>query len=305
MSIDLDETQLAHRYAHLDDVRLHYVEAGSGPLVVLLHGFPDFWYSWRYQLPALVEAGFRVVAPDMRGYNLSDKPPGVRAYRPELLARDVQQLIRSRGEERAVVVGHDWGAAVAWLVAMRHPEVVERLAILNVPHPERFMRGLFTPRQLLKSWYVFFFQLPRLPEASLRAGKFAVLRRTFRTDPTRAGAFTDQDIRRYVEALARPGALTAAINYYRALFRRDPRRARADLRRIEAPVLIIWGERDRYLGAELAEPSPELVPNARVERLPDASHWVHMDRPERVNALLLDFLADLRSSQPPASIDPV
>ncbi len=286
------EGGLTHRYVDLADVRLHCVEVGSGPLVVLLHGFPDFWYSWRHQLPALAAAGFRAVAVDMRGYNLSDKPRGVRAYDTAVVARDVARLIGALGSGRAVVVGHDWGGAVAWLVAMRHPEVVERLVILNAPHPERFLRGLRTLRQLRKSWYMFFFQLPLLPEASVRAGNFALLRRMLRTDPVRSDAFTESDIRRYVEALSRPGALTAAINYYRTLFRRDPRRALEELRPIEAPVLVIWGERDRYLGAELAQPSAAWVPDVRVAPLPDASHWVHLDRPDRVNALMLDFLAE-------------
>ena len=169
-----DETlrgvELADRYADLGDVRLHYVEAGEGPLVLLLHGFPQFWYQWRHQVPALVEAGFRVVAPDMRGYNLSDKPPGVRPYRLELLARDVKRLILACGEGKADVVGHDWGAIAAWIAAMRYPGRVGRLAILNVPHPARFPEGLLSPRQLLRSSYVFFFQIPRLPEEAIRAG---------------------------------------------------------------------------------------------------------------------------------------
>jgi epoxide hydrolase 4 len=294
----LEETPLTHRYVDLGDVRLHYVEAGSGPLVVLLHGFPDFWYSWRHQIPALVQAGFHVVAPDMRGYHRSSKPPGVQAYRADLLTRDVERLIREVGAAKAVVVGHDWGAAVAWSFAMRYPALVERLVIMNVPHPARMLRALRTARQLRKSWYMFFFQLPRLPEALLRANDFATLRRLFRTDPVRRGAFSEADIERYVEAARQPGALTGGINYYRALFRQGFGRARASIRPIEAPVLVIWGEQDRYLGAELAEPDPALVPHARVERLPDASHWVHLDRPERVNALLLDFLADLRRRAP-------
>jgi pimeloyl-ACP methyl ester carboxylesterase len=281
-----------HRYADLGDVRLHYVEAGEGPLVVLLHGFPEFWYSWRLQIPALAEAGFRVVAPDMRGYNLSDKPRGAKNYRAELLGQDVVRLIRACGEERASVVGHDWGAAVAWMVAMHHPKQVEEVAILNVPHPERFLRGLRTLRQLRKSWYIFFFQIPWLPEIAVRAGNFAPLRAAFRNDRMRAGAFSSRDIERYVEAISRPGALTAAINYYRALFRLTPTRARRQIRRVEMPVLVIWGEQDRYLGAELAEPARNRVPNVRVERLPDASHWVQLDRPEKVNALLLEFLSN-------------
>ena len=277
----LHEVELAHRYADLGDVRLHYVEAGEGPLVLLLHGFPQFWYQWRHQVPALVEAGFRVVAPDTRGYNLSDKPPGVRAYRVELLARDVERLILACGEQTADVVGHDWGAIVAWIAAMRHPERVGKLAILNVPHPARSLDGLLSPMQLLRSSYVFFFQIPRLPEEVIRAGDFAFLRSVFRSDPVRPGALTAEDIERYIEAIARPGALTATLNYYRALLR-NPGEMGALLKRIEAPVLVIWGERDRFLSRRLAEPPPLWVPNLlRVERLPDASHWVAEDSPGR------------------------
>ncbi len=282
--------QMTHRYANLGDVRLHYVEAGEGPLVVLLHGFPQFWYEWRHQIPALVEAGFRVVAPDMRGYNLSDKPLGVRAYRVELLARDVERLILACGERMASVVGHDWGAIVAWIAAMRYPGRVRNLAILNVPHPARFLEGFLSPVQLLRSSYMFFFQIPRLPEAVIRAGDFALLRSVLRRDPVRPGAFTAADIERYAGAMSRPGALTATLNYYRSLLR-NPREMGTLLERIEAPVLVIWGERDRFLSRRLAEPPPLWVPNLlRVGRLPDASHWVAEDRPREVNTLLLDFL---------------
>jgi len=286
-----DEAALAHRYADLDDVRLHYVEAGEGRLVVLLHGFPEFWYSWRHQLGALAAAGYRVVAPDMRGYNLSSKPRGVRAYDVDRLARDVARLIAHCGVgHAAAVVGHDWGGGVAWAAAMRYPALVERLAILNVPHPVRLLEGLRTLRQLRKSWYIFFFQLPWLPEAWFRVGDFAVLRRVFRQDPARPGAFTEADIARYIAAMARPRALTSAINYYRAFVRKGPREGLRATRRVDCPVLVIWGEQDRYLGRELAAPPRAWVPYARVERLPDASHFVQNDRPERVNALLLDFL---------------
>jgi epoxide hydrolase 4 len=283
---------LAERYADLGDVRLHYVEVGEGPLVVLLHGFPEFHFSWRHQWPALAAAGFRVVAPDMRGYNLSSKPRGVRRYRMEYLTRDVARLIAACGAERAHVVGHDWGGGVAWAFGMQYPSHLDRLAVLNCPHPARFLRALRSPRQLRKSWYMFFFQLPWLPEAWLRAGDFALVRRSLRTDPTRRGAFSEEEIERYVEAMARPGALTGGINYYRAMFRMGPGRLRRDLRRIDAPVLVIWGERDRYLGKELATPEPGGVPRARVERLPGASHWVQADEPERVNRLLVDFLSE-------------
>ena len=297
-----DETlrgvQLTHCYADLGDVRLHYVEGGEGPLVLLLHGFPQFWYEWRHQIPALVEAGFRVIAPDMRGYNLSDKPSAVRAYRVELLARDVERLILACGEWTASVVGHDWGAIVAWIAAMRHPGRVRRLVILNVPHPARFLDGLLSPAQLLRSSYMFFFQLPRLPEAVIRAGDFAILRYVLRRDPVRQGAFAAEEIERYVEAMAQPGALTATLNYYRSLLR-SPREIGTLLERIEAPVLVIWGERDRSLSRRLADPPRLWVPNLlRVERLREASHWVAEDRPGEVNALLLDFLGNPLAALP-------
>jgi pimeloyl-ACP methyl ester carboxylesterase len=203
---------LEHHHADLGDLRLHYVEAGRGPLVVLLHGFPEFWYSWRFQIPILAEAGFRVVAPDMRGYNLSDKPPEVGDYRAELLGRDVERLIRVCGAESATLVGHDWGGVAAWLAAMHYPERVERLAVLNCPHPDRFLRDLWTPRQLRKSWYMFALQVPGPPGKLVQRTIFAWIKSNFRRDPVGPGTFTEEDIRRYAEAMARPGALTATTN---------------------------------------------------------------------------------------------
>jgi pimeloyl-ACP methyl ester carboxylesterase len=288
------DARLVHRYAELGDVRLHYVEAGTGPLVILLHGFPEFWYSWRHQITALATAGYHAVAPDMRGYNLSDKPSAVHDYRIDLLARDVARLIRACGAERATVVGHNWGAGVAWQFAMSYPTMLDRLVIMNVPHPIQFLRGMRTWRQLRKSWYIFFFQIPRLPEAILSAGDFSMVRRIFRSDPARTDAFTEEDIDWYIGALRVPGALTGAINYYRALFRRNPVKTRGSLKRIDAPVLVIWGERDRFLGPELAVPDRKWVPDQRVERLPGASHWVQVDQPEAVNRLLLAFLQESR-----------
>jgi epoxide hydrolase 4 len=275
-------------FAEVNSIRLHYVEAGSGPLVLLLHGFPEFWYSWRFQIPSLAQAGFHVVAPDMRGYNLSDKPPGWRSYDGDHLADDIAGLIRHFGADRAQIVGHDWGAAVTYLTAMQHPELVERAAILNVPHPERLLAGLRRPRQMLRSWYMFFFQLPWLPETLSGRRDFAAWRHLLRSESP--SAFSEADLDRYVEAWSQPGAVTSMINYYRAALRRSPRRTLERLSTIEAPVLVIWGERDRALGPELAEPDPKWVPNVRVERLPEASHWVQLDAPERVNELLLGFL---------------
>ena len=285
---------MAHRWVDVHGLRLHCVEAGTGPLVVLLHGFPEFWYAWRHQIPALAAAGYRVVAPDMRGYNTSAKPPGVGNYTIDKLVGDVRGLVRHLGEERATVVGHDWGGAVAWSVPMRHPELVERLVVLNAPHPAAFARELRTPGQLLRSWYIFFFQVPWLPEASFRAANFALLERTLRTDPVRPGAFSDEDVRRYKRALAQPGALTATINYYRAAVRTDPREALREPSPITCPTLLIWGDRDRYLGPALTEGLERWVPAIRVEHIPDASHWVQADPPERVNDLLVSYLRDER-----------
>ena len=255
----LDEhSELREGYAEIGDVRLHYVEAGDGPLIVLLHGFPEFWYGWRRQIKPLAAAGFRVVAPDMRGYNLSSRPDGVAAYDTDRLAADIRGLIQERGAESALLVGHDWGGSVAWATAMNHPEVVDRLAILNAAHPRRLMQGLHTPSQLRKSWYFFFFQPPWLPERTVRARHWWFFRQLSARRPP--GAFTPQDIDRYVEAWSQPGAATGMINYYRSSVRQSPKRAEAQLRPIQAPTLVIWGQRDRFLGRELAEPDRDDVP---------------------------------------------
>ena len=282
-----DESSVAHCYAQVGDVRLHYVEAGKGPLVVLLHGFPEFWYAWRNQIGPLARAGFRVVALDMRGYNLSDKPAGVAAYRVPLLVDDLAGLIRACGVTRASVVGHDWGAGVAWAFAMQRPELLDRIAVLNGPHPERLLRAFRTARQLAKSWYMLFFQLPGLPEVIARRDNFALITRALRDEPRRRGAFDEADIERYVAALSQPGALTAMINYYRAMFRRG---GSVPMTPVEAPALVIWGELDPHLERELAVPDPRLVPRARVAYVPEASHWVQHDQPARVNELLIAFL---------------
>jgi pimeloyl-ACP methyl ester carboxylesterase len=287
------------RFRFLDGaggVRLHCAEAGRAskgrPPVVLLHGFPEFWYGWRHQMPALAAAGRHVLAPDLRGYNLSDKPAHVRDYRVEHLAADVACLIRqvAPNGERAHVVGHDWGGVVAWWLAMHHPAAVERLTILNAPHPAAYLRELRRRAQLLRSWYALFFQLPWLPEATIGFNRFAALRDLFRRDPAR-GRFTEQDIQRYVEAFSRPGALTAAVNYYRAAFRGGPNRVARSVRRINVPTLLIWGERDRYLVPELTLGLERWVADLRVERLPRATHWVQHDEPETVNGLLLKFVS--------------
>jgi pimeloyl-ACP methyl ester carboxylesterase len=280
-----------HHEAVVNNVRLHWVEQGRGPLVVLLHGFPEFWWGWHRQIPALAAAGFRVVAPDLRGYNLSEKPKGAGSYRVSILVEDVAGLIRQLGAERAHVAGHDWGGVIAWHLAMRHPDSVDRLAIVNAPHPAVFAREMRRPRQLLRSWYAVFFQLPFLPEAAIRARSFALLERVFR-GTARPGAFTDADIGRYREALARPGALTAALDYYRAyrshFFQPHDTKHRPS-RTIQRPVMVIWGEKDQALNLHNLDGLERYVPDLRVERLPEASHWVMADEPERTAELLAGF----------------
>ncbi|MCA1592457.1 MAG: alpha/beta fold hydrolase, partial [Acidobacteria bacterium] len=208
------ESSISHGYAQVGDVRLHYAEKGSGDrLVLLLHGFPECWYSWRHQLQALGES-FRVVAPDMRGYNLSDKPTRVEDYRMERLVDDVTGLVRHFGAREAAIVGHDWGAAVAWAVGQRHPEYVWKLAALQVPPPRVWAKNL-TLRQLLKSWYMLFFQLPKIPEWWISREDFAGLDKMYRST-ARPGTFSDADLSVFKAAMREPGALTASVNYYRA-----------------------------------------------------------------------------------------
>ena len=268
-----------------DDVTLHYVEAGTGPLVVLLHGFPEFWYGWREQIAPLVQAGYRVVAPDLRGYNLSSKPADFTDYTADKPAADIAALIRALGGGTATVVGHDWGGSIAWTLAMNSPEVVERLVVLNAAHPRKLNEGLKSPRQLERSWYFFYFQLMGTPERHAAKDDWKFFTRFFRDAQP---AYTADELDRYREAWSQDGAATGMIDYYRAAVRLG---SKQKVLTVTAPTLVIWGEQDRFLGSDLAEPHAEDVPNlVAVERLENASHWVHHDEADRVNRLLLDFL---------------
>jgi epoxide hydrolase 4 len=271
-------------------ITLQVATAGpsDGPLVVLLHGFPEFYYGWRRQIEPLAEMGLRVAAPDQRGYNLSDKPDGAAAYTLDALADDVLGLADALGCDRFAVVGHDWGGVVAWHLAGRNPERASRAAILNAPHPATLWRyARVHPRQALKSWYVAFFQLPCLPELALPAGNFAVLRRTMiRT--SRPGAFAAADWSAYRAAWSQPGALTGGLNWYRALRYGAASRGAA---RMRVPVRVIWGDRDSFLERGLGEAGSALCERAEVFHLPAATHWVQHEEPDAVNRLLIEFLA--------------
>jgi pimeloyl-ACP methyl ester carboxylesterase len=272
-------------------VRLHVTEAGDpkGPLVVLLHGFPGFGESWRTQIDALSNGGFHVLAPDLRGFHLSDKPESWRAYRLEALAADVAGLVQTYKARDAVIVGHDWGGAVAWAFAEFYPDRLRRLVILNVPHPKRSVEdGLRSIDQLRRSWYFFFFQLPRLPEWWLSRHGFRNLRRWMERE-----ALSASDIDRYIAAATAGGdSLRGGVNYYRAFMRQVAARALPRFRPIESPTLIIWGAKDSFIREDMADPGSDIAPRRRLEVLPDAAHWVHHDAPDRVNGMLLDFARD-------------
>jgi len=288
---------IRHDYAQVGDIRLHYAACGAetDPLVILLHGFPEFWYSWRHQMPVL-GTRYHVVAPDMRGYNLSDKPPRVSDYRIEHLVADVIGLIKSFGKSEAAIIAHDWGAGVAWAIARRHPEVVTRLAALQVPLPAASSKNL-TFAQLRRSWYMFFFQLPWLPEWWASANNFARMEKMYRVTSVRPGAFSDEDIEAYKQALRQPGALTSGINYYRAnvfrsLFRGGSRAPSADAR-VRVPTLFIYGEKDMAIIPATVRGLDQFIDAPYRElRIPDSGHWVQNEAVEEVNEALQKFLAE-------------
>jgi pimeloyl-ACP methyl ester carboxylesterase len=274
------------RVLSANGVRLHCLVEGEGPLVVLLHGFPETSHAWRKQVPALAKR-FRVVAPDLRGFGASDKPKGIASYRTSVVANDIVALIHAFDAERAHVVGHDWGGGVAWTLASLHPEAVDRLVVLNSPHPavmQRALRSNWT--QIRKSWYIFAFQLPWLPEWSFRRDGAKALKDSLRRTARQPDTFSDADLDEYAAAFSAPGAATAAINYYRAAARSPLARGK-----IKAPTLLIWAENDFALGMELTRGMDGLFDNPpRIEYVADTGHWVMEERPDVVNRLLLEFL---------------
>ena len=282
--------ELEHSYIETNGIHLHVVQAGpkSGVPVILLHGFPEFWYGFRRQIAALVEAGCRVIVPDQRGYNLSDKPKGVKAYSMDELVMDVIGLIDALEYDKVNLVGHDWGAAVAWTAAIQHPERLQRLGILNVPHPAVMRRFLQRDlEQLRRSWYIFFFQLPWLPEAGMRANDWRGAERALRNSG-KIDTFTDEDIEKYKEAWSQPGAMTAMINWYRAAAR-YPMSIPKDMC-VTVPTLMMWGMKDFALSHRMARPSMDYCEEGNLILFPDATHWVQLDAAEEVNHYVIDFL---------------
>ena len=269
-------------------VRLHAVASGpkDGPVVLLLHGFPEFWYGWHRQIAPLAAAGFRVIVPDQRGYNLSSKPSGVASYALSELVSDVIAIADQLGQQKVFLAGHDWGAAVAWSTALLHPQRIAKLAVVNVPHPSVMRKFLNTRlRQFRRSWYMFFFQLPWLPETFLSAFNYRVAARSL-VRSSRPGTFLPEDLALYRAAWSQPGALTAMINWYRALFRF---RTRFTNRTVHVPTRILWGERDAFLLAEMAQESLRYCDNAELFTFANATHWLQHEEPARVSELLIDF----------------
>jgi pimeloyl-ACP methyl ester carboxylesterase len=272
------------------------IEGGprTGEPVVLLHGFPEFWYSWRHQIPALADAGFYVIAPNLRGYDTSSKPPSVSDYTIDRLSQDVFELIERKCNGRAHVVGHDWGGVIAWHLAMAHAQCIDRLAILNAPHPLAFRREFLRTSQWLRSGYMLFFQFPWIPETLLRWTDYRLIRRTLRAGPARDSAAS---VNLYITALSRPHALESMINYYRAIVRSDAAQLVA---RIDVPTIMLWGDRDPYLAPQLTEGLHGAVSKLRVMRFLNAGHWVHHDEPAWVNAQLIKHFTAGNQSIPAA-----
>jgi len=272
---------------------MHYVTQGKGKLLLLLHGFPDFWYVWRFQISALAKH-FRVVAPDLRGYNETDKPKSVDKYRLNFLAEDVLGLMNALGEKEAMIVGHNWGGAIAWSLAAYYPEATEKLVILNAPHPNAYTTrtcGLW--RQLQKSWYVFFFQTPDIPEEVLSRNDYSFLKNMLLSSLVKKEVLTNEDISAYVNAWSKPGALTAAINYYRANMNPAILFSERSIAfpKIKSPTLVVWGEQDVALSKDLIIDTDEFVDAPySIKYFPSCGHWVQLEEPELVNKYLLEFL---------------
>jgi epoxide hydrolase 4 len=294
MTVSGIRSPLEFRIFHVNGIALHVVLAGppSGKPLIFLHGFPEFWFGWRRQIDHFVSSGYRVIIPDQRGYNLSDKPAGIASYAIDLLARDVVGLLDTVAGSKAFVVGHDWGAVVTWYVAAGYSDWVSRTAMLSVPHPRVFIKNLIkNPAQLRRSWYLFFFQLPSLPEFILRRRDWALLVRVLR-NTLRPGVFSDFDLEQYKESWANKGALTAMLNWYRAALLCPSRLAfDSEASRVKVPALLIWGKNDQFAGEAMARESLQCCDDGYLEMFENATHWIQHEESTQVNTLLSQFFA--------------
>lgn len=287
----MTDSNWQHRFIEANQIRLHYVTEGEGDLVLLLHGFPEFWYSWRFQIPALARH-FKVVVPDLRGYNDSEKPES--GYDLDTLSADIRSLIDRLGYSRAHIVGHDWGGTIAWRFAQKFPNSLDRLALLSAPHPQRFPRELFSNfDHLRRSWYVLAFQVPIASEWLIQSNLKAFVQNMFQEQAVRKGVFTQDLIQQYQTALQKPGAIASAMSYYRQLFLpgqwiRDWMRSPDP---ISAPTLVLWGDEDSILSPKLMDGIENWITAPfKFKLIPNCGHWIQQEAPQSVNRELIEFL---------------
>jgi pimeloyl-ACP methyl ester carboxylesterase len=284
------DDHIEHRVIVANGIRFHVATAGpeDGPLVMMLHGFPEAWFGWRKQMQYLARRGWRVWVPDQRGYNLTEKPPGVEAYAIDVLAADLLALIDAAGQRTAHVVAHDWGAAVAWYAALVAPHRLNRMVIANVPHPAVMKKTLLTqPQQTLRSWYIYTFQVPWLAERVLEADRYRLMAKLLRS-ASKPGTFSNEDLGEYQQAWSHPGALTSMLNWYRAMVRHWPPLQKV---RVRVPTLVIWGEKDVALVREMAPASVALCDQGELRLIADAGHFVQHEEAEKVSAWIHGYLS--------------
>jgi pimeloyl-ACP methyl ester carboxylesterase len=285
-----------HKYADVNNIRIHYVTVGKGKLIMFLHGFPEFWYEWKNQL-AEFGRDYQAVAPDMRGYNLSSKPPDVEQYRMKYLIEDIRALAEYLGYNKFILVAHDWGAGVAWPFAIRHPDYLEKLIIINGTHPVTFTRELRNnPEQRKASQYILVYRTPEAEEI-LSRNNYALPASNLLEDGLKQGYFIEEDRKAYIDAWSQPGSLTGGLNYYRAA-RLGPFTGESDdilsadpsLFTVKVPTLVIWGEKDKWLLTGNLEGLEKYVPHLTIKRIPDGSHWVIHEKPALVNSYIREFI---------------
>lgn len=282
-------TSLEHNFIYTNGVNLHYVSQGEGKLMLMLHGFPEFWYSWRHQITEFAQ-DYHVVAVDMRGYNHSDKPQELEAYQISELVKDIKGVVEGLVYQDCILVAHDWGGMIAWYFAYTYPEMVEKLIVLNIPHPAKFMAGIKTPQQLLKSWYILWFQIPWMPEFLFELNNYQAIADAFSNMAVDKTAFTEADLNAYRDAAAKPGALTAMLNYYRCNFLSLFNTEKPQWDCLDVPTLTIWGENDTALGKELTYGTEAYVRDWQIKYIPNCSHWVQQEQPTLVNSYIREFL---------------
>lgn len=275
-----------HKTVRVKGLNLHVVVSGNPhhPLMLFLHGFPECWYSWRHQIRAF-NKDYYCVSFDMRGVGESDAPLGVKNYGMDELVGDVSELIKVLGYTSCVIVGHDWGGAVAWQFVARYPDLVEKFIIMNIPHPGRFTEVMKSGiAQLLMSWYIIFFQLPYLPEILVSMGDFSMIKSACKKGPT-----TDEDVEAFKYSMSRPGRVTSFLNYYRAAIKYPPS-ARID--KIECPTLLIWGTGDFALHTDNSYGTEKYCNDLKVERIEGGDHFIQQERPNEVNEIMRKFLSE-------------